>query len=46
MDRCAPIASGSEGMKLLRQFGEQLLAWTVIVILGAIILGILELLKL
>lgn len=33
-------------MKLLRQFGEQLLAWTVIVILGAIILGILELLKL
>jgi hypothetical protein len=33
-------------MKLLQQFGERLFAWTVIVIIGAIILGILEILKL
>lgn len=33
-------------MKLLQQLGERLLAWTVIVIVGAIVLVILELLKL
>jgi hypothetical protein len=31
-------------MKLLRQFGERKLAWTIIVVLGAILLLILALL--
>jgi hypothetical protein len=31
-------------MKLLRQFGERMLAWTIIVVLGAIVLLILDLL--
>ena len=31
-------------VKLLRQFGERMLAWTIIVLLGAVVLIILELL--
>lgn len=31
-------------MKLLQQFAERMLAWTIIVVLGAIVLIVLELL--
>jgi hypothetical protein len=33
-------------MKMLKQLGEQLLAWTIIVIVGAVVLLVLELLRL
>jgi hypothetical protein len=37
--------AGDNGwMKLLRQFGERMLAWTIIVLLGAVVLIILDLL--
>jgi hypothetical protein len=34
----------NQQVKLLRQFGERMLVWTIIVLLGAVVLIILDLL--